>query len=152
MLSLVNGYITNYKYFQFIELTQSNDKEYRDIIFNEDILKFVKMLDEFRYWYNRPMSPGSWYRSEYYNDVVLVNNGLKPSKKSMHKLGRAFDCLLPKEFYSFTKERKEAYLENCRMKWIEICHRSGAAGGFGKYDTFFHIDNRDYSDRLNCKD
>lgn len=90
-------------------------------------------LQTFRDWYNRPMKINSWYRTPAHNK----KEGGVPG--SQHVQGIATDIALPSEFHDFTSDRKRQFVENCRVKWHQVC---GGRGAFGIYDTFMHLDSR----------
>lgn len=136
-MNLVNGYITKNNYFKWSEMACKDGA----IEINEEVINFVKILDEFRKWYNRPISPNSWYRSKSHNENLL-RQGLPASRNSVHLEGTAIDFSYPAEFKGFTKARQEEFRQNVKNKWIELCHKYGYAGGIGFYDWGFHIDNR----------
>lgn len=121
-----------------------NIKEFRcqaqgEIIINGDVVKHIERLQLFRDWYNRPMIIASGYRTPEYNKRVGGAVG------SFHMQGIASDIPLPDEYYSFTKERQEEFLENVKSMWYKICCAYRLGGGVGFYDTFFHLDSREYN-------
>ena len=151
----IDGYITNKKYFKMSEFLQENDSRYQELDLSKidiyEFLNFIEMLDELREWLNDPLHVNSGNRPEYYNDVVLPQKGYKSSKVSRHKWRKgniAVDLRLPKRFFNengkpTTKARKQQFLNNIKDKWIELCKKYGFSGaGFGKYNTFFHVDVR----------
>lgn len=96
---------------------------------------FVRtMLEEFRIWYNRPISPSSAYRTPEFNRTLK-----DASPNSQHLNALAIDVVFPKDERMTTK-RKGEFLEHVREKWFEICDKYGITGGSGFYDWGFHID------------
>lgn len=154
MIRITNKNLT--KHFTVREMVQGNQEDWQEeVIINKEVMDFIKMMDEFREWYNRSISPNSWYRPSRYNDVILPQRGVATSSTSMHKDARAIDFSLPHEFNSFSSSRKEEFLNNVKTKWLAICKEYGYAGGIGFYDTFIHLDNRDKHNKgkkLNCGD
>ena len=104
-----------------------------ELIINADVIDHAQRLQRFRDWYNRAMKVNSWYRNPVYNASTKVKGG----RDSQHLLGLATDIALPKEFYLFSKARKEEFYHNCRAKWFEL-----GGNGFGFYRTFMHMDSR----------
>lgn len=111
-------------------------KDKGEVLLNAAVVDHIQRLQKFRDWYKRPMKVVSGYRTEKYNKKI---NG---STNSKHIEGIASDIALPDEFYGFSKQRKEQFLNNVKNKWIELCEMDGIGGGIGFYDTFFHIDSR----------
>ncbi|SKC72171.1 D-Ala-D-Ala carboxypeptidase family metallohydrolase [Maledivibacter halophilus] len=111
-------------------------KDNGEVLLNSSVIDHIQRLQRFREWYNRPMVVTSGYRTEEYNKRI----GGSPN--SMHKLGIASDIILPDEFYKFSIQRQEGFLNNVKNKWIRLCEEDGLGGGIGFYDTFFHLDSR----------
>jgi uncharacterized protein YcbK (DUF882 family) len=106
-----------------------------EILLNEKVVAHAQRLQRFRDWYKRPIIVNSWYRTAEYNAKV----GGVP--KSQHIQGIATDCALPKEFFEYTKERQNEFLEHVKQFWV-MTRTDGNMGGVGFYDTFFHLDSR----------
>lgn len=108
-----------------------------EVIINADVIAHIQRLEKFRVWYNRAITVNSGYRTPEHNKAI------GGSPKSQHMLGVATDIALPmSEFSTFTKERKEQFLQNVKKKWTELCNADGLGGGVGFYDAFFHLDSR----------
>lgn len=97
-----------------------------------NIIKLADQLQILRDKVKKPIKINSGYRCQDYNDNVI-----KGAKHSQHKLGKAADIVidgLPAD---------DVYNLICQM--VE----SGELkfGGIGKYNTFTHVDIRDYAAR-----
>ncbi len=108
-----------------------------EVLINARVIDHIQRLQKLRDWYLRPMIINSGYRTKEYNKKV---GGATNSK---HIEGIASDIALPEEFYSYTKERQNEFLNNVKNKWIELCSEDGLGGGIGFYDAFFHLDSRE---------
>ncbi|MCT4606632.1 MAG: D-Ala-D-Ala carboxypeptidase family metallohydrolase [Marinisporobacter sp.] len=117
-------------------LAEFKCKDRGEVLLNAAVIDHIQRLQSFRNWYNRPMKVVSGYRTEKYNEKI------GGSKKSKHIEGIASDIALPDDFYEFSKQRRDEFLNNVKSKWIELCELDGLGGGIGFYDTFFHIDSR----------
>jgi uncharacterized protein YcbK (DUF882 family) len=117
-------------------LAEFKCKDRGEVLLNAAVIDHIQRLQSFRNWYNRPMKVVSGYRTEKYNEKI------GGSKKSKHIEGIASDIALPDDFYGFSKQRRDEFLNNVKSKWIELCELDGLGGGIGFYDTFFHIDSR----------
>lgn len=102
--------------------------------FNPDMLDFMVRVRSFRNWYKRPMKVNSWYRTVAYNEKI------GGEQNSMHLKGRALDFALPPEYFLLHKGRQALFIINCKNYWHELCDGNG---GFGVYDDFIHIDDRE---------
>lgn len=118
-----------------LEEIACNDKE-RTLVISPELVRQTQMLEEFRVWFNRPMKINSFYRTLQYNKAV---GGVSDSQ---HPLGTATDIALPEEFFSYDRKRKEEFWNNIENKWDELCKKYGVQGGFGRYNSFFHVDSR----------
>lgn len=107
-----------------------------EVIINAAVIDHIQRLQVFRAWYNRPIKVNSGYRTPEYNKKI------GGATKSFHMKGIATDIALPQEFYSFSKERQNEFLNNIKNKWLELCKGVGLGGGVGFYDTFIHLDSR----------
>lgn len=108
-----------------------------EILINADVIAHIQRLEKFRQWYKRTMIINSGFRT------VEHNKRIGGSPNSQHLLGIASDINLPLgEFATFTKARKEEFLQNVKKKWYELCATDGLGGGVGFYDEFFHLDSR----------
>lgn len=103
------------------------------LVLSPEAIAHAKRINALREWYNKPMTVNSWYRSPSYNKAI----GGAPKSKHMDCI--ATDIALPKEYASFSKERKEQFISNMREKWFQLCE---IGGGFGIYKTFMHFDSR----------
>lgn len=103
------------------------------MLLNLDVVEFIGMLEEFRSWYNRPINITSGYRTPSYNKRIRgVSN-------SYHLKALAIDFSLPKEYYVFSAERKQQFLDNIKNKWYQICKDHGKTGNVMYHDTFVHM-------------
>lgn len=125
-----------YKY----EFESKDGSEMPDFVL-ENIQELAYTLQEIRYALlsetgeSHPIIITSGYRSPYYNDVVLHSRGIKTSKDSQHKLGKAADIVV--RDMSPTKVAKV----------VSKLRKKGCIpeGGLGLYNGFVHIDNRGYN-------
>lgn len=109
---------------------QSGNEIYID---NAFMFAFVPALEDFRRWYNRAINITSCYRPPAYNAIV------GGSKNSMHLKSRAVDFPYPREYFSFSDSRKKQFLENVKIKWVEVCHARGYGAQVNFYDNRFHL-------------
>lgn len=109
--------------------------QYQNVLINSAVISHANRLQRFREWYNRAMLINSWYRTPEYNKQVNGEDG------SFHLRAIATDVALPDEYKTFTKVRKQEFLNNIKAKWYAICKEDGVNGGVGFYDTFFHLDS-----------
>jgi len=97
-----------------------------------NIIKVADQLQILRDKINKPIKINSAYRCADYNDNIV-----KGAKHSQHKLGKAVDIVVdgmtPNEVHKLV----------CEM--IELGQLN--FGGVGKYNTFTHLDIRDYTAR-----
>lgn len=97
-----------------------------------NLIKLADQLQILRDKVQKPIKINSAYRCENYNDNVV-----KGAKHSQHKLGKAADIVIngmtPNEVHELVCEMVELGQINF--------------GGIGKYNTFTHVDIRDYSAR-----
>ncbi len=107
-----------------------------EVLINAAVIDHIQRLQKLRDWYKRPMIITSGYRTSEYNEKV----GGSPNSK--HIEGIASDILLPDEFYGYSKERQDEFLNNIKNKWIQLCNEDGLGGGVGFYNSFFHLDSR----------
>jgi len=105
------------------------------LVLTPEAVQHAQRLEKLRLWYALPMHVNSWYRSLEYNRTLPDS-----TDKSQHILGLATDISLPKEFFKFSKQRQEEFINNMKEKWFQLCE---CGGGFGIYPTFFHIDSRE---------
>ena len=95
-----------------------------------NLIKLADQLQILRDKVNKPIKINSGYRCANYNDNIV-----KGSKNSRHKKGQAADIVIkgmtPNEVYELVCEMVE--LGQLRF------------GGIGQYNTFTHVDIRDYS-------
>lgn len=125
------GYIT--PHFRLSEFVHHNDDGSCEIYFNVFFFDFVKMLEKFRVWYNRPINITSGYRPPDYNESV----GGSPNSSHLESL--AIDFPLPFGFDGFSYDRKCKFLENVKEKWIDICRNHGFFCQCNFYDTYLHL-------------
>jgi len=99
-----------------------------------NVLELAEQLQILRDKVKKPIKINSGYRCQDYNDNVI-----KGAKHSQHKLGKAADIvingMMPNEVYKLVCEM----VESGELKF----------GGIGKYNSFTHVDIRDYSARWN---
>lgn len=97
-----------------------------------NLIKLADQLQILRDKVQKPIKINSAYRCENYNDNVV-----KGAKHSQHKLGKAADIVIngmtPNEVHELVCEMVELGQINF--------------GGIGKYNTFTHLDIRDYKAR-----
>jgi uncharacterized protein YcbK (DUF882 family) len=97
-----------------------------------NLIKLVDQLQILRDKVQKPIRINSGYRCENYNDNIV-----KGSKNSRHKKGQAADIVIdgmtPNEVHELV----------CEMVVLGQIN----FGGIGKYNTFTHLDIRDYSAR-----
>ena len=103
------------------------------MLLNLDVILFIQMLEEFRIWYNRPMNITSGYRTAAFNKKV------GGASNSYHRKALAADFALPSAYYNYSKARKEAFLNNIKIKWYEICKKHGKTGSVIWYDSWIHL-------------
>ncbi|MFW9973099.1 MAG: YcbK family protein [Candidatus Odinarchaeota archaeon] len=108
----------------------------QEVLINAAVIDHIQRLQKLRNWYNRAIHINSGYRTPEYNKKI------EGAEKSFHMQGIATDIALPNEFYNFSKERQEEFLNNVKNKWLELCAADGLGGGVGFYKTFIHIDSR----------
>lgn len=117
-------------HFYWEEVMGNNDEGYRDLTqtepYRDNIILLAIMLEEFRNEYGRPMEVTSWFRPEYYNNVVLPEKGYASSTSSDHLEARAVDVAVP-------------VTENNINLWKIICRRHGVFWSYGLYDTWMHL-------------
>ena len=97
-----------------------------------NVLKLAEQLQILRDKVKKPIKINSGYRCQDYNDNVI-----KGAKHSQHKLGKAADIVIngmtPNKVYKLVCEM----VELGELKF----------GGIGNYNSFTHVDIRDYSAR-----
>ena len=98
----------------------------------KNLIKLADQLQILRDKVQKPIKINSAYRCANYNDNVV-----KGAKHSQHKLGKAADIVIngmtPNDVHELVCEMVELGQINF--------------GGLGKYNTFTHVDIRDYSAR-----
>ena len=104
-----------------------------------EVLENVKLLaielQKIRDYVGLPIRINSAYRCPYYNDNIV-----KGAKNSQHKLGKAADITID----TFTPDEVVGVIENLLVNEML---GSFYIGGLGRYNTFTHIDIRDYKAR-----
>lgn len=128
-MNLLNDQIT--PHFRLSEF--ANNADGGAVILNPDVILFIQMLEEFRIWYNRPMTITSGYRTKPFNKEV------GGASNSYHLKGLAADVALPSVYYSYSKARKDQFLENVKEKWYEICKAHGKTGSVIWEPTWIHL-------------
>ena len=111
MMNLIEDTIT--PHFKLSEF--ANNEDGGKMLLNQDVLQFIQMLEVFRIWYNRPMSVTSGYRTKVFNEKVGGD------VNSYHLKALAVDFRLPSEYYKWTRERQNEFLNNIKEKWYRIC-------------------------------
>ena len=104
------------------------------LLLTPEAVAHARRVQALRDWYMMPMHVNSWYRSLEYNRTLPDS-----SDGSQHILCLATDIALPPEYFKFTKQRQEQFINNMRTKWFQLCE---TGGGFGIYKTFMHFDSR----------
>ena len=94
---------------------------------------FLPTLEQFRVWYNRPININSGYRS------AACNKRAGGSSNSAHLKARAVDFNYPAEYFTFSAERKEQFLQNVKKKWTILCHKQGVYAQVNFYNNRFHL-------------
>lgn len=113
---------------------QSNDGAGMEL--TPEAVRHAQMLEEFRVFYGRTISPTSWFRSPYWNNLI---GGVEDSK---HLYGIATDILYPSDYWQMSEERKQVFVHNVIDKWHEICTKHGTGGRLYWYDWGMHMDSR----------
>ena len=122
-----------YSFFKWSEMACNGDNS---VIWNEKVRTFTIMINELRFWYKRPISPTSWYRTVEYNATVPHS-----SKKSQHLKGLAIDFHYPNEKWKvFANFRKTIFANNIINKWKNLAKKHNVTYGILLYDWGFHID------------
>ena len=106
-------------------------------IWNEETERFVRMVQEFRIWFNRPMNVSSWYRTP------NQNRRAGGATNSMHLQGLAVDVPWFSEYKKAGVARRLEIERNMANRWRQICEANGIRGGtIIFYATFYHLDIR----------
>lgn len=101
------------------------DRTKPQYILNYKVDTFLKMVEDFRTWFNRPFTPNCSYRQSAYNKKVGgVSN-------SLHVGGTAIDIPFP--------NMTDAQWNNIIAKWKELCEKYGCVGEAGRYKWGFHL-------------
>ena len=79
--------------------------------------------------------------SEIYIDdrPAAYNAAVGGSSNSSHLFTGAVDFPLPSKYYSFTRARKEQFLQNVKTKWSALCQTAGVYPQVNFYDTYLHL-------------
>ena len=103
-----------------------------------DVLDNIKLLaiqlQTIREYVGQPIKINSAYRCELHNSII------GGSKRSQHKLGKASDITIN----TFTPDEVVDVIENLLVNEML---GSFYIGGLGRYNTFTHLDIRDYKAR-----
>ena len=103
-----------------------------------DVLDNIKLLaiqlQTIREYVGQPIKINSAYRCEFHNSIT------KGVKKSQHILGKASDITIN----TFTPDEVADVIENLLVNEML---GSFYIGGLGRYNTFTHLDIRDYKAR-----
>ena len=103
-----------------------------------DVLDNIKLLaiqlQTIREYVGQPIKINSAYRCEFHNSIT------KGVKKSQHILGKASDITIN----NFTPDEVADVIENLLVNEML---GSFYIGGLGRYNTFTHLDIRDYKAR-----
>ena len=102
-----------------------------------NVAKLAIQLQTLRNHINKSITVNSGYRSPYYNDVVLPSKGIKTSKNSQHKLGKAADIKVKGLSSSIVYGIIEDLISKGEM----------LQGGLGLYNGFVHYDIRNSNAR-----
>lgn len=96
-----------------------------NFIMNADVDVWLSILQDFRLWYNAPITPNSGYRpAEYNKKVGGVSN-------SLHIRNLAID-------FSVKNMTDTRYMA-CAYKLKELCQKRGIIGEINFYSTYIHI-------------
>lgn len=111
----------------------ANTEDGNVMLLNARVILFIQCLEIFRVWYGRVMNITSGYRTAAFNKKVGgVSN-------SYHLKALAADFKLPKEYFKYSKQRQEEFINNIKNKWYEICEANGEKGSVIIYDTIIHL-------------
>lgn len=113
------------KNFTLQELANNKADETVKYISTRRTRTFLKLVQEFRDWYGKPINVTSNYRAKAYNARI----GGDP--RSLHLDGLALD---------FKANHNEQTRQAVRAKWREICVAHGEIGGINFYTNGYHID------------
>lgn len=119
------------EHFKLSEFYCNTDNEM--LISKAFIYDFLPTLEEFRKWYNRPITPTSGYRT------ARLNKAVGGSSNSSHLKSLAVDFLYPAEYNKWTKERKQQFLNNVKAKWTDLAHAKGYKSQVNFYNNRFHL-------------
>ena len=117
------------EHFTIRELCHRGNQIYID----ERFFVFVRILERFRTWYNRPMNITSGYRPPAYNKRV------GGSSNSSHLFTGAVDFPLPAEYKTMDLERRQEFLNNVKKRWCVLCAQEGVFPQVNFYDTYLHL-------------
>lgn len=90
---------------------------------------FIRCIQAFRNWINKPMYVISWYRTKQENITI----GSTVGERSNHRTGTAMDWHLYN--HDFTKDEFIKYSK----KWAAICKQFGCVGESGWYLWGMHL-------------
>ncbi len=90
---------------------------------------FIKCIQAFRTWINKPMYVISWYRTKQENITI----GSTVGERSNHRTGTAMDWHL----YNHDIDRDE-FIRYAK-KWAAICKQFGCVGEAGLYGWGVHL-------------
>lgn len=122
----VSGTQSITKNFTYNEAWNNSSSDEVKLAVTDNFLTFMGMLQEFRNWYNKPMTINSIYRTESFNKKVGGN------AKSAHLYGTAADWQI--------KGHTEAQRKHVRDKWEAICKAHGVIGAINYYTNGYHLE------------
>jgi len=114
------------KNFTIEEMSNSSASDSVKLVLTERVIKFATMMQEFRTWWNKPMTVNSWYRTKNFNTKC---NG---DPKSRHIYGEAMDW--------GQKGLTDSQRRQIMTKWKAICKKYGEIGAINYYTNGIHFE------------
>ncbi len=116
-------------HFALSELANTKTSEKVQFCYNAEVASFLDMIEEFRRWFNLPMTVNSCFRAPKFNASVGGD------AKSLHLQARALDWGI--------RGHTEQQRKNVTEKWRELCLKYGKVGGINYYDWGYHLDDHE---------
>lgn len=107
------------------------DPKLAQFIINDEVDTFLTMLQQFREWYNKPMTVNSCYRQQTFNKKVGGD------KNSAHLRACALDWAI--------KGHTETQRMNVYKQWEMLCKLHKVVGAINYYTNGYHFEI--YSDK-----